>query len=378
MPLKLTPRPSAVESIRRARRLSIEAVAIEANIRPDFLTEMETTPTDVSKRVAFSLASALAVPVQFLFAKDVEIDANMPDFRAANNRPAVLTSAGLTRIARARSIAAYLADRAFEDCARFANTNSVTIHQQSTARKLLKSFYVPVQRVDGSVDPTLTFRETRVSLEQKGIIVLCDRVADPFRGFCYSPTGDFPIIFVNTTGQRPATKLFTLMHEVVHVLLGKTGVSDPAILNNQVERFCNSVTASVMMPAEEFSQAYKSVAGRGARAVVDLLSRRFGASKQASALRVSDLGLSKGFYAAWSATLPSEVPMIEEEDEGEENSGGGGISSQIARFGYLLPNMLTAAVDRKAISQFDAYRLTNLKPSTIKQIAAIGVNRLGP
>ncbi|WP_287351040.1 hypothetical protein, partial [Mesorhizobium sp.] len=71
-------------------------------------------------------------------------------------------------------------------------------------------------------------------------------------------------------------------------------------------------------------------------------------------------------------------PMIEEEDEGEENSGGGGISSQIARFGYLLPNMLTAAVDRKAISQFDAYRLTNLKPSTIKQIAAIGVNRLGP
>lgn len=352
-------------------------MAREANITPDALAEIETNPTDVTKRVAFALASALAVPVQFLFAAEVSIDASMPDFRTTNNRPAILTSAGLARIARARSIVTYLADDAFDDWNKFANTHSITVNQHVAAQKLLQSLYVPIRRADGSVDPTLTFRETRVSLEREGVIVLCDRVADPFRGFCYAPPGEFPIIFVNTSGQRPATKLFTLMHEVVHVLLGKTGVSDPAIINNEVERFCNSVTASVMMPQDQFSQAYSRVASRDPRTAVDILSRRFGASKQASALRVSDLGLNKDFYAAWSATLPSKIPTIDDEDEGEESSGGGGISSQIARFGYLLPNMLIAAVDKRAISQFDAFRLTNLKPSTIKQIASRAVGRLG-
>ncbi|RWD79740.1 XRE family transcriptional regulator [Mesorhizobium sp.] len=373
----LTPHPSAVAKIRKARLMSQEAVAIEANVPLAIIEQIETAPKAISKRMAFSVAKSLAVPIQSLFSDDVEVDTNIPDFRTAGNRPAVLTSSGLARLARTRSITNYLADGAFDQDARFQNVGTVKVGDTDRAISLISTLYRPVRSSSGAVNPQDTFRETRVSLESSGIIVLCDRVGDAFRGFCYAMPREFPVIFVNTSGQRPATKLFTLLHEAVHVVTGSTGISDPSILNNRLERFCNSVAAAVMMPSAEFQAYYSRVKNRDVRSAVDSLSRQFGASKQATALRVTDLGIDAEFYAKWSASLPAKVPPIQEEDEDESDGGGGGISSQIARFGYLLPNMLIGAVKSKAISQYDAYRLTNLKPSTISQIAEIGANRLG-
>lgn len=379
MALKLIPVPSAVKKIRQARQLSQASLAVEANVAVDQIESIEASPTEISKRMAFSIAGALAVPVQFLFSRHVEVDANIPDFRTVGNKPAVLTSAGLARIARARSITAYLADSAFENQgAPFANVGSVELGDVNRAIDLLSTLYRPIKDAEGRTDPTLTFRETRVALERSGIIVLCDRTADGFRGFCFAKKGEYPVIFINTSDQRPATKLFTLMHEAVHVLLGSTGVSDPVVLANKTERFCNSVVASIMMPADAFEEAYSRVSSRSVRSIADYLSRWFGASKQAAAIRVSELKIDRGFYSSWIASLPAKIPPILEEDEDDSSSsGGGGISSQIARFGYLLPKILTGAVNQKNISPYDAYRLTHLRPSTISAIAARSVARLG-
>lgn len=378
MALKLIPKPSSVRTIREARQLSQAMLAVEANVPFGHLEKIEASPTEISKRMAFSIADALAVPVQFLFSRNIAIDANIPDFRTAGNKPAVLTSAGLARIARARSIIEYLSDSAFQEQQNpFINIGSIEIGEVKKASDLLLDLYQPVKDAQGRTDPTLTFRETRVSLERNGIIVLCDRVADGFRGFCFAQQGEYPMVFINTSGQRPATKLFTLMHEAVHVLLGRTGVSDPTVLKNETEKFCNAVVASVMMPADEFEKAYARVSSRNVRVIADYLSRLFGASKQAVAIRVTELRLDQGFYSNWVSSLPARMPPIEEEDEDEkQNSSGGGISSQIARFGYLLPNILTGAVKKKNISPYDAYRLTNLKPSTISAIAERGATRL--
>lgn len=376
---KLIPQPSSVRAIRQARQLSQASLAVEANVPFDDLARIESSPTEISKRMAFSIADALAVPVQFLFFRNVKIDANIPDFRTAGNKPAILTSAGLARIARARSIIEYLSDSAFqEQQGPFAGISSIKLGEVKKAADLLSALYRPVKDAQGRTDATLTFRETRVSFERSGMIVLCDRVADGFRGFCFAQKGEYPVIFINTSDQRPATKLFTLMHEAVHVLLGRTGVSDPVVLKNEIERFCNTVVASVMMPSDEFRKAYARVSSRNVRAIADYLSRWFGASKQAVAIRVTELRLDQSFYSSWVASLPPKMPPIEEEDEEEsQNSGGGGISSQIARFGYLLPKILTGAVKQRNISPYDAYRLTHLKPSTIAAIAERGATRLG-
>jgi Zn-dependent peptidase ImmA (M78 family)/transcriptional regulator with XRE-family HTH domain len=376
--MKLSPLPSAVQTIRKARSMTSGAVAEAAGIDSEVLAQVETAPTPLSKARVMALAGALAVPVQFLFFSRLEIAPNLPDFRTVGNRPAILTPAALARVERAKSILAYLNDTLFDADRRSEISGSVTQKSSvAAAASALQRLYRPASRPDGSIEPTKTFRDTRVAVEREGTLVLCDRVAgDSFRGFCFSEDGAFPLILINTAAQRPATKLFTLMHEIVHVLIGRTGVSDPNILENDVERFCNKVTASVMMPDAEFTRYFALNEQKDVRATTNALAYHFGVSKTAAALRVSELGISDTFYRRWLGALPPRIPVIEEEEESEAANGGGGIGAQISRFGYLLPKVLGKAVDARAVSVLDAYRLTNLSPKTFGELAKIGEQKL--
>lgn len=355
------------------------AVSDASKLPPDLLNSVEATPTALSRGKVVALAKALAVPTQFLFFKNLEIEQNLPDFRTVENRPAILTSAGLSRVERARSIVAYLNDDIFETSRDASFKKGATVAGGvAAAADTLRTLYKKSTRPDGSVDPVETFRETRVSVEREGAIVLCDRVPnDSFRGFCLSQKGHFPLILINTANQRPATKLFTLMHEVVHVMLGRSGVSDPTMIGNKIEQFCNRVTAAVTMPKAQFSSLYADAVGKDVRTTTNALAYHFGVSKQAAALRVTELKLDERFYSKWVRALPPRIPAIEEEDEKETGNGkGGGIPAQISRFGYLLPKVLGGAVNRKTISNLDAYRLTNLKPQTFEELSRIGKRRL--
>lgn len=340
--------------------------------------QAELAPTELSKARVFALAQALAVPVQFLFFKKLEIAANLPDFRTVGNRPAILTPAALSRVERAKSIISYLDDDVFEGALPPKIVGTIVLGKGvAAAGKALATYYKPAKRADGSIDPVQTFRDTRVAIERDGVIVLCDRVqSDSFRGFCFSEEGSFPLVLINTADQRPATKLFTLMHEIVHVLLGRSGVSDPNILENEVERFCNKVTATVMMPEAAFTSFYNQNKKQDVRATTNVLAQRFGVSKSAAALRVSELNIAQDFYGRWLKALPAKMPVIEEEDEAE-SSGGGGLGAQISRFGYLLPKVLGRAVEERTVSVFDAYRLTHLSPKTFSALAKVGEQKLG-
>ena len=67
-----------------------------------------------------------------------------------------------------------------------------------------------------------------------------------FRGFAVADTVA-PFVVVNDNDSTPAWS-FTLLHELGHLLLGQTGISD-ARPGTKVEEFCNDVAAEWMLPA---------------------------------------------------------------------------------------------------------------------------------
>lgn len=71
---------------------------------------------------------------------------------------------------------------------------------------------------------------------------------EAFRGFALAdPVA--PFVIINDQDSRAAWS-FTLLHELAHVWLGKTGISG-AFFENGVERFCNDVASALLLPATE-------------------------------------------------------------------------------------------------------------------------------
>lgn len=71
---------------------------------------------------------------------------------------------------------------------------------------------------------------------------------DEFRGFAiYDKYA--PLIFINTNDSL-AGQIFTLLHELVHLWIGESGISllDFQHIDNRIELFCNEITANLLVP----------------------------------------------------------------------------------------------------------------------------------
>ncbi|MBI5209528.1 MAG: ImmA/IrrE family metallo-endopeptidase [Elusimicrobia bacterium] len=164
----------------------------------------------------------------------------------------------------------------------------------------------------------LTFAEAlRLFIAQAdsmGILVMCSGVVssnnrrrlDPeeFRGFALSD-GLAPLIFINGADSKSA-QMFTLSHELAHIWLGETAVSDAqasTIAGNEIEQWCNRVAAELLVPIAAFSQEYQK--GAGLDSELARLSRRFKVSTLVVLRRIHDVGglTDAQFWKAYHAEL---------------------------------------------------------------------------
>ncbi len=72
-----------------------------------------------------------------------------------------------------------------------------------------------------------------------------------FRGFALADE-IAPLIIINDQDAKSAWS-FSLLHEIVHLLLAQTGVSN-ASADNQIEKFCNDVASEILLPAVELNE----------------------------------------------------------------------------------------------------------------------------
>jgi len=117
------------------------------------------------------------------------------------------------------------------------------------------------------------------------------RKLDPeeFRGFAL--VDDFaPLIFMNGADTLSA-KMFTLAHELAHIWLGQSGVSDVQISQlpeEGVERWCNQVAAELLVPLANLDEYYER--GSELHKELNRLARIFKVSTLVILRRIFDLG----------------------------------------------------------------------------------------
>ena len=123
----------------------------------------------------------------------------------------------------------------------------------------------------------LGFDSLREAVEGHGVFVLLqgdlgshhtDIDTDAFRGFALAdPLA--PFVVVNDNDARTAWS-FTLLHEVVHLFLGETGISGNRSAT-ETERFCNDVASECLVPQSAIDDF--ATEGLGFEELADLIDR---------------------------------------------------------------------------------------------------------
>lgn len=182
-----------------------------------------------------------------------------------------------------------------------------------------------------------------------------------FRGFTIcDPIA--PVIFIN--GQDASSAwIFTLIHELAHLLRGESGLSDAASMSTRREEIlCNKVAAEVLVPEAEFLKNWEELRMTSAEDKLQKLQKFFDVSFIVIARRAYDLGLiPKGLY----------LQMVHNE-RGKEiiksGSGGNFYRTIGVRNSKTLTKIVSGLAASGSLSFREAGRLLQTKPVHIMTI----------
>ena len=193
------------------------------------------------------------------------------------------------------------------------------------------------------------------------------RKLDPeeFRGFALADDLA-PLIFINGADSK-AAQMFTLAHELAHIWLGESALSDvePAsVPSHQAEMWCNRLAAELLVPHAAIRDAYRE--GEDLPIQLSRLARHFKVSTLVVLRRILDIGaIDRGeFDLAYRRELDRILSVA--------TAGGGNFHPTLkTRVGQRFGRALVASTLGGRTSFSESFRLLGIrKPATLHEFAA--------
>jgi Zn-dependent peptidase ImmA (M78 family) len=256
------------------------------------------------------------------------------------------------------------ARKAGEPPREFVGSASVTDKVEETAGRMRDALGFEVderRRIPTWTDALRRFIE---QADRLGVLVMVSGVVgtnnrrklDPkeFRGFALcDPLA--PLVFINGSDSK-AAQMFTLAHELAHVWLGQSALSNAearTVPDNEVERWCNRVAAELLVPLAALREVHDP--GVELPAELDRMACRFKVSTLVVLRRLRDLGrlAQAEYWDAYEAEL-SRLPKPRE-------SGGDFYLTQAVRAGRRFSRALIVNTFEGQSSFTEAFRLLGVK-----------------
>lgn len=327
-------------------------------------------------------------PVGFLFLDEPPVEpVPIPDFRTVGDRPVgageVVSADLLDVVYTAQARQEWYRDHQLlngEPPLGFVGTVTTATQPEQAAAAMSEvlAWDAEARERCRTWDDALT--RLRESAEAAGVLVMISgivgsdthRKLDPgeFRGFALADPYA-ALVFINGADSK-AAQVFTLAHELAHLWLGETALSDldPASLRtNAVERWCNQVAAELLVPMAEFRAAFDPTADLADQ--LQPLAELFRVSTQVILGRVREAG-----HLSWDEYL-HELGLERERIAAivaERGSGGNYYNTKPVQVGKRFARALVASAMEGQTSYTEAFRLLGLKKaSTFEGLA----DRLG-
>ena len=202
-----------------------------------------------------------------------------------------------------------------------------------------------------------------------------------FRGFALVDSLA-PLIFVNAADSK-AAQMFTLAHELAHLWLGESGVSDteagkaPEHLSagqaEEIERWCNAVAAELLMPMQVTRAAYRP--NTPLTDEIQRLAKHFKVSSLVVLRRLFDAGFLDE-ETLWQ-NYRQESERIANLDRGGNSGGGNFYRTFEVRNGKRFARAVIASTLEGQTLFQDAFRMLSVKNSVTFYRAAQELGVMG-
>ncbi|TQX88450.1 MULTISPECIES: ImmA/IrrE family metallo-endopeptidase [unclassified Rhizobium] len=358
--------------------LDAEAISERLKVTPDRAQSWLDGADKPTFRQAQQAASALHVPFGFLFlrrAPDEEM--GLPDLRTVGGDPARNLDLNFRDLLRDVLFKRdwyrdYLSEIDGTELP-FVGSFDVSADAIQVSESMKLVLFGPESEPPAAASWEAYLSALMKSAERAGIWVMRNGIVgsnthrplsvDQFRGFAISDR-TVPLVFINGRDAK-AAQIFTLAHELAHIWLGQSGVSNVNIgqtdygTHRALERKCNAIAAEFLVPEARFLERWH--ADRSFIDNVDSNSRFFKVSRVVIARRAFDLGqCTDDQYGRFFA---SEAQRWVRDDE----AGGGGDFYKVLpiRNGSRFTNSVVgeAASGRMLLRQ--AAALLNTQPAAI-------------
>ena len=376
--------PSVLTWARRRRDLDAAGLARKISVNPEKVKAWESGDGLPTFRQAQRAADALYIPFGYLFLREPPAEKlPIPDLRTVGDKPPrdpspdfldlvndVLTKQQWFREYREAEGA---------DPLPFIGRYGVNDDAETIAADIRDALSIDddMRRDTAGLDAFL--RELILRCEDWGILVMRSGIVgnnthrpldvDEFRGFAISDDLA-PLVFVNGRDAK-TSQIFTLAHEMAHLWIGESGVSNPDYKlrsdeqGGDVERIANRVAAETLIPSADFLARWRDAAP--IKANMRRLSRRYKVS-DITALRHAlnlELVAPKDYW-----TLYKEMALNAPPAKNNKRGGGRGTAlNAISRNGRVFTRAVISSAAEGSLLLGEAARLLDVNVAGLPDIS---------
>lgn len=255
-------KPALLGWARDRAKVTVDDAAKAANVEPETLKAWEAGDGSPSVSQLRNLAGKYHFPLAVFYLPKPPADFTpLRDFRRLPNAMDRSISAELARQIRSaherRELALELREDLGEPVRPVRIKASLTDPPEAVGEEVRKFLGVNEADQRKAAREDRAFDFWRRKLEEKDILVFL--VSGPqgidleeMRGFVIA-RNEIPVIVINGRDYSQGGKCYTLLHELTHILLGESALTngDGGTAEEQrIERFCDAVAAAALMPRE--------------------------------------------------------------------------------------------------------------------------------
>jgi len=288
--------PEVMKWLRESSGWKIEEVAKRLNTTAETVAEFEAGKKSPTLKQLKILSASFKRPLaSFLLSKPKEEKPLPKDYRFLPNRKDVFDKKTILAIRKSRSLQSISKELSLN--IRYETKTKVEKVELSenpdlVAEKYRKLFNLDLEKQIKFKDAYKLFNYLRDVLEDMNVLVFqFSMPIEDARGFAL--VDESPAIIVINSKDSIEARLFSLMHEFGHVLLGETVIDIPEAslaIRDDIERWCNAFSSSFLLPTEAAKKLFEENRAKLTDTeTLNTLSRKYKVSKAVFLVKMMNL-----------------------------------------------------------------------------------------